>query len=173
MKGFTLVEVLVAMALLAVAAAGMAGLATVSRRAAADARSDDVAARAAASKLAALRGLAFAVDVDTGTTVTDSSTNLTIDPPSAGGPGLSLSPTGTLTTSTGGYVDYVTSAGAYAGTGLTPPRTAAFVRRWSVSAAGAIGAAGATTLVLQVAVSRIGASAPDVRVLSLLARAGR
>jgi len=169
MRGFTLVEVLVAMAILAVAGAGIAGLATIARRTAADARRDDIMARAAASKMAVLRSLSFAVDATTGAAITDTSTNVTTDTPTGGGVGLTTSPASALTANTAGYVDYVTAAGIYAGTGSAPPRTAAFVRRWSIAAS----AASASTLVLQVVVLRVGALQPDVRLLSMLARVAR
>ncbi len=141
-KGFTLVEVLVAMALLAVAALGLLELMNISGMALRDARVNTVATFAAESKIAELRA----------------------DPATYFG--------GSLNASQAGYSDFVTSDGSVAGTGSPAPRSAAYLRRWSVSPAPLDPA---NTLVLQVVATRVGRpSAREVHLISLFSRiAGR
>ena len=50
------------------------------------------------------------------------------------GPGLSVSPAGTLSTSTSGYVDYLDGRGRWVGTGTGLPPGVVYIRRWSVEA---------------------------------------
>lgn len=105
MKGFTLIEVLVAMALLAVAGAAMAALLEISGLAVRDARIDTVEAFAAQSKMAELRA----------------------DPSTFFG--------GSLSANLAGYSDFVAIDGSFAGAGAPAPQSAAYLRRWSVAPA--------------------------------------
>jgi prepilin-type N-terminal cleavage/methylation domain-containing protein len=104
-KGFTLIEVLVAMALLAVAGAALAALMEISGLGVRDARIDTVETFAAQSKMAELRA----------------------DPATFAG--------GSLSASVAGYSDFVTNDGLFAGAGAPAPRSAAYQRRWSVAPA--------------------------------------
>ena len=135
MKGFTLLEVLVAMALLALAVAGVAGLAGVARQSATAARSHTMATLLAAQKMEQLLALTWRLDLaGSGLPESDTSTDLSYDPPQSGGAGLNASPAGTLQSDTAGYVDYMDAAGRWLGRGAPAPAAAAYVRRWSVQA---------------------------------------
>lgn len=95
-SGFTLIEVLVALAVLMVAVGGLASVAMVTGRSTVDARGADVAQRAAVEKLEQLRSLSWTGDGGT-VPVSDWSTDLTgavVSP--AGGRGLGVSPGDTL-----------------------------------------------------------------------------
>lgn len=105
MKGFTLVEVLVAMALVLVTATGVVELMNIAGSAVRDARIDTVVTLAAQSKMAHLRADASA------------------------GPG------GSLGANLAGYSDFVTAEGAIAGSGAAAPRSGVYERRWRISPA--------------------------------------
>ena len=105
-EGFTLVEVLVAFALVAVCAAGVGQLIVVGLATARHAREDSVATLLAAQKIEELRGAA------------------------AGTTGPSLSPDDALEHDVTGFSDRVDASGA-ASSGTTG-RMATFVRRWRV-----------------------------------------
>jgi hypothetical protein len=96
------------------------------------------------------------------------STDLSSDPPTGAGPGLSRSPAGTLDSNVPLYVDYLDAAGTWVGRGATPPGTAVYVRRWAVHP---LEADPDDILVLQVIVTT---TAPDVahqaRLVSVLTR---
>ena len=140
-KGFTLIEVLIAMALLAVAGAALAALLDLSGLAVRDARIDMAETFAAQSKMAELRA----------------------DPLTTAG--------GSLATSLAGFSDFVTNDGLLAGVGAAAPRSAAYLRRWSVSPAPLDPS---RTLVLQVIATRVGwPSAREVHLISLFARVQR
>lgn len=87
----------------------------------------------ASQKLEQLRSLTWGFDNASGLPVSDTSTNLAVEPPTSGMLGLNPSPANTLRVSTPGYVDYLDARGIWVGTGPTPPPTALFVRRWSVT----------------------------------------
>lgn len=105
MKGFTLIEVLVAMALLAVAGAALMALMEISGLNVRDARIDTVETFAAQSKMAELRA------------------------------GSTTFAGGSLSASVAGYFDFVTNDGLFAGATVPAPRSAAYQRRWSVAPA--------------------------------------
>ena len=147
-RGFTLIEVTIAVALLAVGGAGLASLALASGRANQSARQADVAQRAAVERLEQLRALAWTSDGAV-VPVTDWSSNLALSMPAGtGGPGLGASPGDTLAESVAGYADFMDADGRWLGGGTTPPADAAWVRRWAVQAL----SAPQDTLLLQVAV---------------------
>jgi hypothetical protein len=110
----------------------------------------------AMQKMEQLRALSWGVAPDQpGVAVSDTTTDLGQDPPSAGGPGLSPSPAGTIERNTPGWVDYLDSAGQWAGTGASAPARAVYIRRWSVAAwPGDPG----NTLVFQVLVTHVAAA---------------
>ncbi len=134
--GFALVEVMMAACVLVAVAIGVAHISAIAIRASHDARARTVAAVLAAQKMEQLRSLKWsrawigtpAVSVP----VSDVSTDLSSDPPTAAGRGLSRSPAGTLDSNVPLYVDYLDAAGTWAGRGATPPDTAVYVRRWAI-----------------------------------------
>lgn len=134
-RGFTLVEVLVAMAVLSAATLGGVHLLAFATRGMHVARIQGTAALAASSRLDQLRSLQFEFD-QTGQRLTDVVTDLTVDPPAPGGGGLTPSGAGSLDANVSGFVDYLDEAGRWVGNGPTPPRAAVFVRRWAVESPG-------------------------------------
>jgi type II secretory pathway pseudopilin PulG len=134
-RGVSLVETLVALGLLSVVAAGVAqlfGLALASGRAAHD---RTLMAALAAARLEQLRSLAWSIHVRADGTLdflTDLATDLSRDPPTAGGTGLSDSPSATLASDVPGYVDYLDAEGRWVGAAAGIPGRAVYVRRWAV-----------------------------------------
>lgn len=144
-RGFTLVEVLVAMGVLSAGALAGVCLLAAGTRAMFNARTQAVSVLAASARLDELRSLPFAFDAN-GQRVTDVSTRLAVDPPDNGGGGLT--PGGaTLERNVAGFVDYLDASGGWVGNGPFPPPRAAFLRRWAVDAP-----EGPDLLVLQVLV---------------------
>jgi prepilin-type N-terminal cleavage/methylation domain-containing protein len=133
--GFTLVEVLIASALLIAVSAGVGhliGVATVRGR---DARTQTCTTLLAAARMEQLRALAWGYEpgfksgkVPRSDTATDLSTLL----PTQSGPGLTVSPAGTLSDNVPPYVDYLGERGQWVGAGASPPPHAVFIRRWSI-----------------------------------------
>jgi prepilin-type N-terminal cleavage/methylation domain-containing protein len=134
-QGFTLVEVMVALAILAGSLFVVAQLMVVASRAAEASRETTTATALAAQKIEQLRALAWGMAPD-GIAIEDLQSDVTSWPARpSGGPGLSLSPPGTLAGNTAGYVDFLDADGRWVGSGDSPPWGAAFLRRWSVTAA--------------------------------------
>jgi prepilin-type N-terminal cleavage/methylation domain-containing protein len=156
--GFTLIEVLVALALVATTAIGLAELFVLSAATVRAARADTTATIAAETKMAQLRALSWTYDAaGQGTPVSDA--------------GLIASPAGSLVTSAAGFVDYVDAAGVIVGAGLTAPPTAVYLRRWEIQP---LAADAANTLVLQVIATAVTRpNARDVHLVSILARTHR
>ncbi len=160
--GFTLIETLIAIALLAGLAAGLAHVVVVAHRAVALGGADAVATQAATQKLEELRSLDWTFDPRTGRRVTDTTADLTQPAPGGSGSGLRASPAGaaTLEASLPGYADHLDASGGWieAGDGAEPPPGAAYVRRWAVGTH----ASNEDLLVLQVAVvdRRLASEAP-------------
>ncbi|MGE5245940.1 MAG: type IV pilus modification PilV family protein [Betaproteobacteria bacterium] len=115
--GFSLVEVLVAVSILAVALTSLAQLFVLATGANANARVTTEAAVAARQKMEQLRALAWSVD-PLGLPVTE--------------PGLQPSPAGALSKDVPGYCDYLDGRGRSLGTGGSPPPGTVVVRRWSI-----------------------------------------
>ena len=132
-RGFSLVEVLVAMGILTTVSLGVAQLFAVSTRANLMAKGQTSTTILAEQKLEQLRGLTWGDDSSgQGLPVSDTSTNLAVFPPTAGGSGLNPSPSDTLDQNRTGYVDFLDAHGAYVGTGSTVPAGASYIRRWSI-----------------------------------------
>jgi prepilin-type N-terminal cleavage/methylation domain-containing protein len=137
-SGFSLLEVLVATGLLAVAALGVAQLFAFAADANLNSRGQTSTAVLATQKMEQLRSLAWGYaegeGVLVGTTLTDTTTDLTVDPPVTGGAGkgLTASPSDSLDVTAAGFVDYLDAAGNWVGTGLTPPANTLYIRRWSI-----------------------------------------
>jgi prepilin-type N-terminal cleavage/methylation domain-containing protein len=130
-RGFTLVEVLVASALLIVAATGLAQLVAIGARANHRAKGLTTTAFLAAQKMEQLRSLSWVYD-EVGGLRSDMSTDVSREPLAGGGLGLSITPSGSLEQSLDGCADYVDAAGHWLGTGTRPPGNSVFVRRWAV-----------------------------------------
>jgi type II secretory pathway pseudopilin PulG len=132
-RGFSLAEVLISMGILTAVSLGVAQLFAVSTRANLIARGQTSTTAMAEQKLEQLRSLTWGFDTSgQGLPVSDTTSNLAIDPPSPTGGGLNPSPADSLEQNTPGYVDFLDPNGQYVGTGMTAPGTAAFIRRWSV-----------------------------------------
>jgi prepilin-type N-terminal cleavage/methylation domain-containing protein len=135
-SGFSLIEVMVASAILACAVLSVAQLVAAATGSTAGARGVSEATLLAWQKIDQLRSLAFAFD-DTGQPVTDVSTDTAAQPERPlGGSGLSPSPAGTLTRDTAGYVDYLDALSGPLGGGDQPPVGARYRRRWAVTVSG-------------------------------------
>jgi hypothetical protein len=127
------VEVIFAMAILVTVALGVAQLFATATRANLNARGQTSTATLAVQKMEQLRGLTWGFDAaGLGLPLSDTTTDLSVDPPTNSGSGLNPSPGGTLQTSTSGYVDYLDQYGNWVGTGVAPPPTASYIRRWSI-----------------------------------------
>jgi prepilin-type N-terminal cleavage/methylation domain-containing protein len=135
--GFTLLEVMMALLLLAGAFVAVAQLLALAARASDQSRATALGAVLAAQKMEQLRALSWAFDTD-------------------GAPldGLSLSPPGALAADLAGFVDYFDDSGAPVGGGPPPSARAVVARRWSVEHAA--GMAPPAALILRVAVLRRG-----------------
>jgi prepilin-type N-terminal cleavage/methylation domain-containing protein len=153
-RGFTLVEVLVALVILTGAAVGMAELVTVAVRTGEAARSLTSCSALAVQKMEELKALTWSyADVDVAAPpVGDTTTDLSLDPPGNTGRGVSPSPPGALDRNMPGYVDFLDADGRWVGTGSAPPPAAVFVRRWSVDR---LPADPDNTLMFQVLVTRV------------------
>jgi prepilin-type N-terminal cleavage/methylation domain-containing protein len=114
-RGFTLLEVMVALGLLVGAVLAVAQLLVAAARAERLSRETTVATGAAAQKLEQLRSLAWGCTVE----------GVPVD-------GLARSPPGALAADTAGFVDYLNDDGAAVEGELSPPAEARFIRRWSV-----------------------------------------
>ena len=132
-RGFSLVEVLVAMGLLTVVSLGVAQLFAVSTHANHVAKGQTSTTALAEQKLEQLRSLTWGFDTDgQGLPVSDTTTNLSTDPAGNTGNGLNPSPSTSLASNTDSYVDYLDGNGQYVGTGTQIPGEAVYVRRWSI-----------------------------------------
>jgi len=131
-RGASLVDAVIASAIVITVTAGLAQLLVWTRRSAFEAGTNATALWLAVQKMEQLRSLSWYVDAS-GLAVSDQTTNLSPDPPSGGGSGLRPSPADALQSNTPGYVDYLDGQGRWCGTGRTVPGCAAFVRRWAVA----------------------------------------
>jgi prepilin-type N-terminal cleavage/methylation domain-containing protein len=129
--GFTLIEVLFSAALLTVAALGIAQLTMLATRTTEAARARTATTMLAAQKMEQLRSLAWSRDPGGGL-LSDTTTDLSRDPPASSGRGLSISPSGTLDRNVDGYADYLDDSGRWISGGPSPPAGALYVRRWAV-----------------------------------------
>jgi prepilin-type N-terminal cleavage/methylation domain-containing protein len=155
--GFSLVEVLVAAAILMTGLIAVAQMFVTSTNQNMDARRVTTTAVLAQQKIEQLRALAWGFD-EFGLPVSDFSSDISVTPPaSSGGVGLQASPDYSLFNSVPGYVDYLDAYGNWVGTGTTPPANALYVRRWSIDP---LPTNPNNTLVFQVLVGRISPSGP-------------
>lgn len=141
---------MVALALLAGAVVSLAGLYSLAARSNREARSVMRMSLAAEQKLEQLRALSWASG-ENGEDESDVSTDVSVWPEAAGGPGLRASPPDALSSDVPGYVDYLDDHGVWVGSGPDPPATAVFTRRWSIEP---LADSSLDTLVLRVVVVR-------------------
>jgi prepilin-type N-terminal cleavage/methylation domain-containing protein len=132
-RGFSLVEVMVSVGLLTVVSLGVAQLFALSTRANVIAKGQTSTTAMAEQKLEQLRGLTWGFDLTgQGLPVSDTTTNLTVTPPTHDGSGLNPSPSDSLEQNTAGFVDFLDGGGNWVGTGTTLPGSAVYIRRWSI-----------------------------------------
>ncbi len=133
--GFTIVEVLIACALLIAVSAGVGHLIGVATARGRDARLQTSTTLLAAARLEQLRALPWGYEPGFQVAKvprSDSATDVSAALPSSAGPGLSPSPPGTLGGNVPPYVDYLDARGVWVGNGASPPPGAVFIRRWAV-----------------------------------------
>jgi len=131
-RGFTLVEVLVAVVLLMVVALGAAQLFAVATTANFRAKSQTSTTILAVQKMEQLRGLTWGFDAD-GLPASDTTTDLSQPQPTGGGNGLNPSPADSLARNAPGYFDLVDAHGSW----IDPADPARlervmYTRRWSI-----------------------------------------
>lgn len=132
-RGFSLVEVVISMGLLTAVSLGVAQLFALTTRANLIAKGQTSTTAMAEQKLEQLRGLTWGFDLEgQGLPLSDTTTNLAVNPPAHNGSGLNPSPSDSLEENTPGFVDFVDGSGTWVGTGTTPPASAVYIRRWSI-----------------------------------------
>ena len=135
-SGFTLVEVLIAVAILIAISVGVAQLIAVSTHAMRAAREQTSTVVLAAAKMDQLRSLAWSYEpTASGVPALPRSDRVTdVSHPAHGlnGVGLRASPEGTLARNMPPYVDYLDRSGRWVGHGDDVPANASFIRRWAV-----------------------------------------
>ena len=124
--GFTLIEVLIAIGILVMAAVSLAQLLILTTKAMRAGREQTSASILAAAKMDQLRSLTWTTDAS------DLSTNVSHPALGADGSGLSASPADVLTRNLPPNVDYLDEGGSWVGNGAAPPDNAVFIRRWAV-----------------------------------------
>ena len=132
-RGFSLVEVVVSMAILTTVSLGVAQLFAASTNANRVAHDRTSTTAMAEQKMEQIRSLDWGFDLlGQGLPVTDTTTNLAVYPHRDNGSGLNPSPNDTLLKNTAGFVDYLDANGAWVGTGDEPTAGAAYIRRWAI-----------------------------------------
>jgi prepilin-type N-terminal cleavage/methylation domain-containing protein len=159
-RGFSLVEVLVSMGLLTTVSLGVAQIFALTTRSNFVARGQTSTTAMAEQKLEELRALTWGFDLQgQGLPLSDTTTDLSVSPPTASGGGLNPSPSTSLEANTPGYVDFLDADGTWVGTGTTPARSAVYIRRWSIQP---LPTNPNNTLVLQVLVTPVASEATRV-----------
>jgi prepilin-type N-terminal cleavage/methylation domain-containing protein len=131
-RGFSLPEVLVAMAILTFSLVALAQLFATATRANLNARTTTLSTSLSQQKIEQLRSLTWGFD-QLGLPVSDFTSDTAVSPASpSGGTGLSPSPANSLLDNVTGYVDYLNEYGESLGGGAGAPPGTVYVRRWSV-----------------------------------------
>jgi prepilin-type N-terminal cleavage/methylation domain-containing protein len=152
-RGFSLMEVVISIGLLTVMSLGVAQLFATSTKANLTARGVTSTTPLAEQKMEQLRSMTWGFDDQgQGLPVSDTASNIAVNPPTQNGTGLNPSPTDSLETNTPGFVDFLDAGGNWVGTGTTVPRTAVYIRRWSIQP---VPTNPNNTLVLQVLVTPV------------------
>jgi type II secretory pathway pseudopilin PulG len=158
--GFSLVEVLISMGLLTAVSLGVAQMFAISTKANRVSREHTSTTALAEQKMEQLRGLTWGFDLaGLGLPLSDTSTNLSVYPPTQSGGGLNPSPSDSLEQNTSGFVDYLDANGTWVGTGTTRPASAVYIRRWAIQP---LPTNPNNTLVLQVLVTPVTSEATRV-----------
>ena len=158
-RGFTLVETVVALALVATVCVSVSTALVASRAMAMHDRDQTIGRVAAQARLATLTSLAFQTTAGAGgsvVAVTDTTTDVSAEPPGPGGTGLGESPADALWRDRPGYVDYLDATGRDLGRRAGAREQAAYVRRWAIARQG--GGAGEVA-VIAVLVAPVAAAA--------------
>jgi type II secretory pathway pseudopilin PulG len=152
-RGLGLIEVMIALVLIMIAATGVGGLFAATINSTHAARNQTSTTTLAGQKMEQLRSLTWGFDSSgRSLPVSDTTTDLTVTPPTNAGTGLNPSPANSLDVNTPGFVDYLDVRGEWLGTGPTPTAGAKFIRRWSVQP---LPTNPNNTLVLQVLVTTV------------------
>ena len=124
-QGVGFVETLISIAVLTAVSVGVAQLFAVAALANHNAEANTSTPVLAVDKMEQLRALAWGfeslADGELGLPVSDSTTDVSVFPQTAGGPGLLPSPSGTLDGNVPFYVDYLDANGDWQGTGGAAP----------------------------------------------------
>jgi prepilin-type N-terminal cleavage/methylation domain-containing protein len=130
--GFTLLETLVAMAIVLTFVLSVGQLLLTVAAANHMSRRSTIAVTLASQKLEQLLSLEWCYNAQ-GAPATDMASSLATGlPPQSGGRGLLPSPPSALAENVSGYVDYADLRGGWLGAGPTVPPNAAYIRRWSI-----------------------------------------
>lgn len=128
-RGFSLVEVTVSLGLLTVVSLSVAQLFAVSTRANFVAKGRTSTTALAEQKMEQIRSLTWGFDSDgLGLPVSDTTTNLSVFPPTQDGTGLNPSPADSLETNRAGFFEYLDRNGAW----VSQADQAAYIRRWAI-----------------------------------------
>ena len=130
-RGSTLLEVLVAMLLLVISVVGACELAVLASQSAITSRLATTTMALALQKSEQLRALTWAVDAD-GVPLTDTHTDVTVEPFATAGSGTGVSPPGTLEESVGGFADALDARSRWVAAGTSLPPPVVYARRWSL-----------------------------------------
>jgi prepilin-type N-terminal cleavage/methylation domain-containing protein len=138
-RGFTLIEVAIAVAVLVIVLAGVAGVWAMAASSTRAAREQTLAMQLARDKLEQLAALTWGVQSVGGVDVlaSDVTTNVSRVPAATDGSGTRASPADSLRASRATYSDYLDARGRWLDTGPSPPAGARFVRRWWLAHTGA------------------------------------
>jgi type II secretory pathway pseudopilin PulG len=134
--GFSLVETMISLGILAFAALSVAQLFAVATQANFASKSQTSTTMLAVGKMEQLKSLTWGFDQSSsnlGLPVSDTTTDLSQQSPTGGGSGLNPSPAGTLDNDMAGYVDYLDIDGNWIGNGGNPPADTFYIRRWAVT----------------------------------------
>ena len=129
-SGFSLVETLVATAILATSLVSLAELFVIATKSNAVAKNGGTTMILAQQKMEQLRGLTWGFDL-VGLPLSDTTTDTATAPETAGGTGLLPSPANSLWANTDGYVDYINAPGQSLGGGTSVPTV--YVRHNSIA----------------------------------------
>jgi prepilin-type N-terminal cleavage/methylation domain-containing protein len=157
-RGFTLIEVVIAVAVLVIVLAGVAGVWAMAAASTRAAREQTLAMQLARDKLEQLAALTWAVQPVGGIDVlaSDVTTNVSRLPATTDGSGTRASPSDSLGASRATYADYLDARGRWLDAGPSPPAGARFVRRWWLARTGA---GSSEMLLFQVLVATVSADA--------------
>lgn len=153
-QGFSLVEVVMAIAVVSIVTISVSTALLAGRTIAAHDRAAVIGRVAAQARLTTLTSLAFQTIAGAGgapLAITDTTTDVAAEPPGPGGSGLQESPADALWVDRAGYVDYLDGLGRGIGTGARARARAAYVRRWAIGRQGPGGAGQVVTVAVLVA----------------------